>query len=111
MHTEPSPYLRLRPPTHPGATLREDILPATGMTITQVAERLRVSRQQLHRVLAEESAVSMEMALRLGKFFGNGPDLWLGMQGAFDLWQTRARLEAQLEQIPCYREGPAGDEA
>lgn len=89
-----------RAPTHPGALLREDILPALNMTVTAVAEHLRVTRQQLHRVLAEKSAISPEMALRLGKFCGNGPGLWIRMQEAYDLWHARQRIGEEIEGIP-----------
>ena len=56
-----------RPPIHPGEVVREDVLPALGFSISEAARRLRVSRQQLHRVLACTHPVSTEMALRLGK--------------------------------------------
>ena len=64
-----------RPPTHPGAILREDVLPALNLSVSEAARQLRVTRQTLHRVLAETSGVSPEMAVRLGKFCGNGPGL------------------------------------
>jgi len=69
------------------------------MSITEMADRLKVSRQQLHRVLATEAGISPEMALRLGKFCGNGPDLWLNMQKAYDLWQARLRIESEIDAI------------
>ena len=65
--------MRKRVPTHPGAILREDVLPSLpGMSVTAFARNLGVSRQTLHSVLAERSGVSAEMALRLGKLLGNG---------------------------------------
>lgn len=88
-----------RAPTHPGALLRDEVLPAIKMPVTEVAKRLRVTRQQLHRVLAEKAGVSPEMALRLGKFCGNGPDLWLRMQEAYDLWQARKKVGREIERI------------
>jgi len=94
-----------RAPTHPGALLREDVLPALKMTVTDAAKHLRITRQQLHRILAEESAISPEMALRLGKFCGNGPDLWIRMQEAFDLWRARRKLGQEIAKIPT--PGPA----
>jgi addiction module HigA family antidote len=97
----------IRAPTHPGAILREDVLPALKLTITEAAKRLRVTRQQLHRILAEESGISPEMALRLGKFCGNGPHLWMGMQGAFDLWQARRKIGRELERIETEPMPPA----
>ena len=86
-------------PTHPGALLREDVLPAIGLSISKVAVRLGVTRQTLHRILSEESAITPEMALRLGKFCGNGPDLWLRMQEAYDLWHAERRLHDELAGI------------
>jgi antitoxin HigA-1 len=89
-----------RPPTHPGAILREDVLPALGITVTEMARHLRVTRQQLHRVLAEHAAISPEMAIRVGKLCGNGPDLWIGMQQAFDLWHAEQKLTREIKRIP-----------
>jgi addiction module HigA family antidote len=91
-----------RPPTHPGAILREDVLPALNLSVSEAARQLRVTRQTLHRVLAETSGVSPEMAVRLGKFCGNGPGLWLRMQQAFDLWHAEQNLREELEKIPAH---------
>ncbi|MDH3403722.1 MAG: HigA family addiction module antitoxin [Acidobacteriota bacterium] len=93
---------REREPTHPGEILREDVLPALGMSVSEAARQLRVSRQALHRVLSGSSAVSADMAVRLGRFCGNGPDLWLRMQGAHDLWHAQQRLARELEHIPAH---------
>lgn len=87
-------------PTHPGAILREDVLPALGVSVTAAARQLRVSRQSLHAILAERSGVSPEMAVRLGRFCGNGPELWLRMQTAHDLWHAERRLRNEVEKIP-----------
>ena len=91
---------RDRPPTHPGETLREDILPALSLSVAEAARQLRVTRQTLHRILSGSSGVSPEMAVRLGKFCGNGPGLWLRMQQAHDLWHAELRLREELEKIP-----------
>jgi antitoxin HigA-1 len=88
-----------RAPTHPGDILREDVLPALNMTVSDAAAALKVSRQTLHRVLAGKSAVSPEMALRLGKFVGNGPDIWLRLQEAFDLWHAQRAIAPELAKI------------
>lgn len=58
-------------PSHPGELLREDVLPALRLTVKEVAEKLGVSRQTLHAILSEKSAVTPEMAVRLGKLCGN----------------------------------------
>jgi antitoxin HigA-1 len=90
---------RNRCPTHPGELLREDVLPALGMSVTDAAAAIKVTRQTLHRVLAGTTAVTPEMALRLGKFCGNGPGLWLRMQQAYDLWHAERRLTDELAAI------------
>jgi antitoxin HigA-1 len=95
-----------RAPTHPGAILREDVLPALKMSVTEAAKHLGITRQQLHRVLAEDSGISPEMALRLGKFCGNGPDHWIRMQEAFDLWHAKKRIGREVERIKTFE--PAG---
>jgi len=85
--------LRKREPTHPGAILREDVLPSLpGMSVSEFARRLGVSRQTLRALLSGRSGVSAEMALRLGTLLGNGAQLWLDMQTKFDLWQAEAKL-------------------
>jgi addiction module HigA family antidote len=88
-----------RCPAHPGEVLREDVLPALGMTVSNVSNALGVTRQTLHRVLAGTTAVTPEMALRLGKFCGNGPDLWIRMQEAHDLWHAERRIADELASI------------
>lgn len=93
-----------RPPTHPGAILRDDVLPALSLSVSEAARQLRVTRQTLHRVLSGRSGVTPEMAVRLGKFCGNGPGLWLRMQQAFDLWHAERTLHDELEMIPVHRE-------
>jgi addiction module HigA family antidote len=79
--------------------LRDDVLPALGMGVSDAAAALGVTRQTLHRILAGTSAVTPEMALRLGKFCGNGPDLWLRMQEAHDLWHAERRIADELAAI------------
>jgi antitoxin HigA-1 len=88
------------PRTHPGAMLRDDVLPALRLTVKEAAEKLGVSRQTLHAILAEKSAVSPQMAVRLGKFCGNGPELWLRMQMAHDLWHAERDLADAVKHIP-----------
>jgi addiction module HigA family antidote len=89
-----------RKPTHPGELLREDVLPALGISVSEAARKLRVSRQTLHRILAGDAGVTPDMAVRLGKFCGNGPGLWLRMQQAYDLWHAEQRLANELTKIP-----------
>lgn len=100
--TPTAPARFQRPPTHPGAILRDDVLPALSLSVSEAARQLRVTRQTLHRVLAGKSGISPEMAVRLGKFCGNGPGLWLRMQQTFDLWHAQQHLRDELEKIPAH---------
>ncbi len=92
-------------PSHPGELIRGDVLPALGLTVSAAAEHLHVSGQMLHRVLAGESAVTPEMALRLGKLCGDGASIWLAMQQAHDLWQAERAMASELERIPTLAAG------
>jgi len=87
-------------PSHPGALLREDVLPALALTVTDAAARLGVSRQTLHAILAERSAVTPEMAVRLGKLCGDGGRVRLAMQQAHDLWAAERALADVVAKIP-----------
>ncbi|OOY26312.1 addiction module antidote protein, HigA family, partial [Thioclava sp. L04-15] len=87
-----------RCPTHPGELLREDLIPATRKSKTEIARMLGISRQHLHDILAERKPVSAEVAVRLGKLFGNAPLIWIRMQGAYDVWH--ASREVDVSAIP-----------
>ncbi len=91
-----------RPPTHPGELFRDIVLAELGLSVSEAARQLGVSRQTLHAIISGRSAVTAEMALRFGQFCGNGPGLWLRMQQAFDLYQARTALAGQLEKIPIH---------
>ena len=92
---------RMRP-VHPGDVLRGDVLPALGISVSKAARQLGVSRQSLHRIMAGRQPVTVEMALRLGKFCGNGPALWLRMQQAYDLWLAEKRMREEIAKIPAH---------
>ena len=77
---------KARKPTHPGAILREDVLPELGITQGEFADRLGVSRRTVSEILHERRPVTPDMAIRLGKLLGNGAGLWLRMQQALDVW-------------------------
>ena len=91
--------MRTRKPTHPGAILREDVLPELGLSVSAFARNLGVSRQTLHAVLEERSGVSAEMALRLGALLGNGAQLWVDLQTKYDLWIAEKKLHDVLLSI------------
>ena len=96
-----------REPTHPGVILRDDVLPALGLKVSEAARQLRVTRQTLHRIMAGTIGVSPDMAVRLGKFCGNGAELWSRMQAAHDLWHAKRRLANELASIPSHAPEPA----
>lgn len=82
-----------RRPTHPGAILREDVLPALDITQGRFAELIGVSRLTVSQVLHEHRALSPDMALRLEKLTGTSAESWLRMQEAIDLWEVRQQPE------------------
>ncbi len=94
-----SPTPAMRPP-HPGAILRDDVLPALGVTVKDAAAELGISRQTLHAILREEAPVTAEMAVRLGKWCGNGPTIWHALQRDRDLWEARRRMADAVARIP-----------
>lgn len=88
-----------RCPTHPGALLREDVIPATGKPKSEIARMLGISRQHLYDILAERKPVTSATAVRLGKTFGNGPDVWIRMQGAYDLWHAAKEVDLSTVKV------------
>ena len=94
--------LAKRPPIHPRVIFAEEVMPELrkDRTIAQIAELLNVSRATLHRVMAGDIAISVDMAVRLGKLCGNGPDLWLNLQKRYDLHQAQQELGAKIKDIP-----------
>jgi antitoxin HigA-1 len=91
------------PPTHPGQILRDDVFPALGLGVSEAAQELGISRQMLHKVLAGRAGVSPEMALRIGKFCGNRPEVWLRLQQAHDLWHAERSIEPELKRIQTHK--------
>lgn len=96
---------RMHNPPHPGETLREDVLPALGLTVTAAAAQLGVTRVALSRVLNGHTAISPEMALRIEKWLGveNGgrADLWLTEQASYDLVQARKSFKSRVKRAPA----------
>ena len=81
-----------RKPTHPGAVIREDVLPALGITQAQLANHLGVSRLSVSDILLEKRGVSAEMAIRIADAIGGTPESWLRMQEALDLWEAKQKF-------------------
>ncbi len=79
---------RMFNPPHPGEILKEDVLPDLGLTVTEAAKQLAVTRVTLSRIINDKSGISPDMALRLAAWLGTSADSWLNMQVAYDLWQA-----------------------
>ena len=89
-----------RAPTHPGALLREVVLPELGITQGEFAERLGVSRRTVSEILHERRPVTPDMAIRLGRLMGKGAGLWLRMQQAVDVWTLEKQGDyAHIQQL------------
>jgi addiction module HigA family antidote len=86
---------RMFNPPHPGETLREDVLPTLGLTVTEAARQLGITRAALSRVLNGHAGISIDLARRIEAWLGveNGgrADVWLAQQLDYDLWQARQR--------------------
>ncbi len=82
-----------RKPTHPGAVLREDVLPELGWTQGELATRLLVSRQTVSDLLHERKAMTAEMAIRVARAVGGSPLSWIRMQEALDLWTAELKFK------------------
>lgn len=82
-----------RCPTHPGAFLREIILPALPHSKVEIAQALGISRQTLYDILAEKQPVTPATAVRLGAVLGTSAASWLNMQVAYDLWHAEREID------------------
>ena len=86
----------MKNPPHPGRSVRHDCPEPLGLSVTDAARKLGVSRKQLSDVLNGHSGISPEMAIRLHKAFGGGADTWFRLQAAYDLAQAMKK-EKQIK--------------
>lgn len=89
---------RKRPPTHPGEVVA-DILATMRVSTRQAAKAIDVSPMALNNIVTGKTAISPTMALRLGKLFGNGAELWLNLQRDYDLWFAGQEMQGKLAAI------------
>ncbi len=80
-------------PPHPGEIIKEFCIEPLGLTVTEAARSLGVTRKTFSALLNRRSGISPEMALRLSKVFGRSPEGWLKLQLQYDLWQTKQRVD------------------
>ncbi|MXX85482.1 MAG: HigA family addiction module antidote protein [Acidobacteria bacterium] len=90
----------MKNPPHPGLSVRHDCLEPLGLTVTEAAARLGVSRKQLSDIVNTHAGISAEMAIRLDKAFGGGAEAWYCLQAAYDMAQAMRRTsDIKVERI------------
>lgn len=94
----------VRKPSHPGALIRNVILPETGLTISELARRCGVARNTMSKLVNERGDVTEDIAIRLSHVLGSAPRFWLGMQANLNLWQLEhknKRIYREMKRIPA----------
>ena len=94
-----------RPPTHPGEMLLEEFLNPMGLSQRDLAEGIRVPYQRVNELVNQRRGITPSTALRLAKFFGTSPDLWMNFQLRWDLYQAQETEGKELERIKRVRVG------
>lgn len=92
-------YELKRTPTHPGEILKEDFLAPLGITQTELAKALKTSFRTINEILNEKRSISPDMALRLSRYFGTSPDVWIGLQADYDLYWARLKSKKMIDEI------------
>lgn len=90
---------RMHDPAHPGEVLKDGVFGDTGLTVTEFARRIGVSRVQLSRLLNDKAGMTADMALRLADALGGTAESWLEMQANYDLWQARQKPRPKIERL------------
>ncbi len=80
--------MTIRKPTHPGELFLEDVIRPLGLTITQVASNLGISRKALSEFINQRANLSAEMAIRIATATNTSPESWMLMQSKLDLWRV-----------------------
>ncbi len=91
--------MKMKKPPHPGRIVRQECIEPLGLTVTEAARALGVTRQALNNLVNLKAGISPEMAIRLSKAFGSSPEVWLSMQMTYDL----AKLEKKAGRIKVQR--------
>ncbi len=88
-----------RKPTHPGEIIKEDFMIPLKLTQTELAKALKTSFRTINEILNERRSISPDMALRLARYFGTSPDVWLGLQADYDLFKAKLKSKKMIEEI------------
>ena len=94
---------RMHNPPHPGEVLKDGVFADGIVSVTDAAAALGVTRVSLSRVLNAKAGVSAEMAVRLGKWLGTGPETWINMQAQYDLWKAEQSMKSKVAKIPTLK--------
>lgn len=90
---------RMHNPPHPGEVLKDGVFADSGMSVTDAAKALGITRAALSRVLNGKAAISADMALRLAQWLGTGPEVWVNMQATYNLWQARQKPRPKIKRL------------
>ncbi len=92
-----------REPTHPGAILKEEFLEPYSMTQSHLAKALGTSFRAINELVNEKRGITVEMSLRLSKYFGTTPQLWLNLQNQYDLYKVSKKKKEILEGVKAFK--------
>ena len=91
--------VKILPPVHPGAILREEFIEPLGLTAGQVAKACGITRTRIERIVSEQIGISGDTALRLGRLFGTSPQFWMNLQQHYLLERARIAIGDAVEEI------------
>lgn len=92
-----------RLPTHPGEILKEEFLAPLELTQSQLAKDLNTSFRAINELVNEKRGITIEMALRLSKYFGTSPQLWLNLQNQYDLYKVSVKKKELFDEVKVYQ--------
>ena len=92
----------IRRPTHPGEMLREEYMPEYGLTVSELARLIGVSRQSISELINERRSLSPDMAVRLSRLFGDSAEAWLNLQRNVDIWEAEQSVTCEIKRLPKY---------
>ena len=94
-----------RKPSHPGALIRNVILPETGLSVSSLTERCGVARNTMSKLVNERGDITEDLAIRLSCVPGNTPEFWLAMQAKLNLWKLKQKNSQIYSRMECVQTG------